>query len=102
MMIASNPQVPKASGGLHRTVVLRPAVAYRLRSRSRRFFTFERLVSQHAAALTCLRRSGGGSWSGATGDGEAWREGDRTWCWRRPIRRGQWAGPWQRQRVEDI
>lgn len=51
------------------------------------------------------RGSAGGGWSGHTGDGEAWLQrgnsaGDRGF-FRRPIRKGRWAGPWQLVNEED-
>jgi hypothetical protein len=62
---------------------------------------FESLQSEMACKRTCTR-GGGGHWSGISGDGEAWREGGRVWFWKRPIKAGQWAGPWQRVLVADL
>ena len=78
----------------------RPAVAYRIRNRYNRFIFFETLVSQKAEKLTCSMKTSGGSWSGKTGNGQAYRDGDNKWYWTRDIRRGQWAGPWTRRRID--
>lgn len=63
------------------------------------------LRSRMAEHRTC-HPGGGGSWSGLTGDGEAWHKtSDRFgvgWFRVRQIVAGQWAGPWIRKRAEDV
>lgn len=66
---------------------------------ARKRHKLDSLRSRNAEHRTC-HPGGGGGWSGLTGDGEAWRCKDRTWMWVRPIRAGQWAGPWVRRLVD--
>lgn len=81
--------------------VARP-IAWRLQRRRGHKRVFESLVSRMAEVRTC-RPGGGGGWSPITGNGEAFHKwSDNTWFRLRPIKRGQFIGPWQYKRVSEI
>ncbi len=74
-----------------------PAKRYRVKVR-----VFVPFVDQHLENIVfAVRRwQPMASWRGGTGMGQAFfvRGRDNPWFWSRDIKRGQWAGPWRRER----